>query len=211
MINKVFRVSPLGDSLEIVIELSNTQNSFGYYIEKIAIQSHDNFTEGYPEFPEVELEPNAIGDLQITNNRKVTKRLLFKDISLRKTDFYFLYIKINKYTGGLGAESVVILPTAFFNSVYSLVIGNIKAVLDEDCSVDTSYISDIYLKMGIFNQALELEDYFTAIELWDNILQNDIKSSNRNFFSFCDLNVVLNKISKVLLKMFTSESSSLYR
>lgn len=216
MIIKTFRVSPVGDCLELWIELPNNEENKSYYIDKIAIQSHDNFSELYPKEPEIELSTDATHNLKITNNRKVTKRLFFNDLDLKETGLYFLYVQLAKIptefdTSTTHPESPLISYAIHLSSLYNLVTENINEIMKQRCGADISYIADIYLKKSILEQSLQLKIYYVAIKLWDNIIAKDVEIGISKMLNYCDLDFISNNIAKSTVGLITGDSGSVCR
>ena len=91
-----FRVSPIGDALELWVEVPEGPNYENIQIEQIAIQDHNHYTIGYPENPQIELSIGGIDDLKILNQKRVIKRLPIGKLGLlglETTGMYFMYVK----------------------------------------------------------------------------------------------------------------------
>ncbi len=174
-----FRVSPIGDSLEIWVEVPEGPYYENITIEKIAIQDHQHYTTGYPANPQVELTiNNPIDTLNIDNPKKVIKRLLFNGINIlgiNNTGMYFLYVK----QVGIPAEEapcicnreITIAVAANLYPIYNKAI----KLINQDCFENQDALVDIYLKKAMFIQAIELEEYNTAVEIFDGLLYRDIQ------------------------------------
>ena len=179
-----FRVSPIGDALELWVEVPEGPNYKNIQIEQIAIQDHNHYTIGYPENPQIELSIGGIDDLKILNHKRVIKRLPIGKLGLlglETTGMYFMYVK----QSGIPAEEtpcvcnkeVTIAVAANLWPIYNKAVKSLHSYIT-DCDDSRNALLDIYVKKNMFLNAIELEDYSSAIYIFNTILSMDIDDGN---------------------------------
>jgi len=181
-----FRVSPIGDSLELWVEVPEGSNYDDILIDKIAIQNHQNYTVGYPIIPQVELTlSHPLDDLKIIDQKKVVKVIKFKDLGqlgFQNTGLFFMYV----WHTGLPAidtpccciKNPAIAVAANLYPIYNKAIKLLNDYNNKCNSNNKALLIDIYLKKQMFLTAIELEDYSTAIHIWDNFVFPEVVDGN---------------------------------
>ena len=180
-----FRVSPIGDSLELWVEVPDGPAYSDITIKTIAIQDHLHYTVTYPENPQVELTlDHPLKEFRITNPKKVIKRLYFKDmkmLGLNNGGMFFLYIKTEGIPGDevtcICFRDVTIGVAANLYPLYNLAIKWFNN-LNDLCIDNTDKLIDLYLKKQLFLEAISLQDYTTAIDIWNTLFFRDIKKAD---------------------------------
>lgn len=184
---RYFRVADDGDSLEFLIDIPDNEGYEDLTIDKIAIQDHLHYTVGYPPVPQIELTPGGISPFDITNNKKVMKVLFIKDMGITSdftdTGMFFLYISQAGVPGEIVScedSKSLYKAVAISNSpIYNKVIKLIEKMNGHcpDNSVRKELV-DITWKREAFRQAINLEEYTTAIQIYNDLLFPDIKEGD---------------------------------
>lgn len=190
-----FRVSPIGDSLELWVEVPVGPAYNDITIKSIAIQDHKHYTVSYPTTPQVELtQDHPIAEFNISNPKKVIKRLMFKDMTtlgLNNTGMFFVYIKSDGIPGEqvkcICFKDVTVGVAANLYPLYNLAIKYLNTI-DDLCINNSDKLIDIYLKKQLFLEALTMQEYSTAISIWDKIFFRDIKKGDCLNANSCNFN-----------------------
>lgn len=183
-----FRVSPIGDALEIWVEVPDGPNYDNIEINEIAISDHNHYTNNtYPVAPQARLTfttNTSPSSFEFTNRKKVIKRISFKDLKtfgLDNTGMFFLYIK----QSGVAEEGTPCLcnktvTIGVATNLYPIYNKTIKLLNDYEnsCSDNRAKLIDIYLKKQMFLEAVVLEEYETAIDIFNSILFMEIKEGD---------------------------------
>lgn len=182
-----FRVSPIGDSLEIWVEVPDGPNYDDIYINKIAIQNQKGYTVGYPATPQFEMttDPLFPEEIRIIDQKKVVRILKFKDLGLlglENTGLFFMYVSFT----GIPAQDTpccclknpTVSVAANLYPIYNKAIKLLNSYYDDCNSNNQSLLIDIYLKKQMFLSAIELEDYTTAISIWDNLVFKEVSDGD---------------------------------
>lgn len=182
-----FRVSPDGDGLEIWVEVPEGSNYEDITIQKIAIQDSNHYTIGYPDRPQIELLPESlIPDFQITDNKKVIKILKFKDLKILgicNTGMYFMYVQQTGIpsidTPCICNKTTTIAVAANLYPIYNKGVKLVQQFFKDTCKDNIRQeLLDLHWGQRLFLDAVEVEDYITAIEIFNNILGKDLKEGD---------------------------------
>lgn len=176
-----FRVSPDGKDLELWVEIPEGPNYNSLEIDKIAIQDHKHYTIGYPDKPQVELKlTSPVDELKIGNPKRVQKRLSLKELGilgLNSTGLYFMYVHQDGIpaveTPCICSKTVTVGVAANLYPFFNKAVKYLYKYLDF-CGDSRDNLIDIYIKQDMFLNAVEMEDYDTAIYIFDNLLSMEI-------------------------------------
>lgn len=199
-----FRVSPDGKFLELWVEIPEGPGYSGLTIDKIAIQDHMHYTIGYPSNPQIELTATQEEPFDIGDNKRVIKILSFSDMkilgNLDNTGLFFMYVH-QVGVPGPELECKCSLETTIAVAVNMFPIYNkaIKLInqLNGECTDKAirDELVDLHWKKDTFRQAVMLQEYDSAISLFNDTLFSDIKEGN--CFNTCS-NSNYNELSYVV-------------
>lgn len=164
-----FRVHPSGEYLMLRVEapLNLTDESGTFTINKLAIQSHLNYTTSYPENPEYEIE---VGESYFA-------RRIDLDF-IQKTGLYYLYIELfeDEELCCDKDKHRLISVAVDLHSLYNIAINSLKRIDCDSCdSREYDRLLDLIVKHEIFERAVKICDYSTANGLWCDIIGYDWK------------------------------------
>lgn len=187
---KNFRISPIGDTLEIWIKIPNNDYFENITIERIAIQDWKHYSEVYPDEPQLELIPdNVIDEYKIDLNAKeVIKSFPLKDlqqIGLSTDGPIYMYIKtvgipntINQQDGPTECfKDITVYMTINWFTFYNRAIKLFNTM--NDCNPNNRQeLIDIYLKKQLFADAVVYKEFNLANHFWDSIMSQEYKKAN---------------------------------
>lgn len=164
----IFRVNPIGESLDVLLRAPlqpDVNDECFPKIVKFAIQSYENYTEGYPSSPEYEKlvdDKFFAGQIDIPENMK-------------RSGLYYLYILTNFMVetecccNDQEMTRAVAVDMAPF---YNLMVKEYKSLDCNDCADFSSRerILDLIWKQDLLTKAITLEDYPLSNDIWKKLL-----------------------------------------
>jgi endoglucanase Acf2 len=183
-----FRVAPDGNSLELWVEVPSGPYYNDIKMTKICIIDQSKFksTTVYPSTNnKIEFSVSSEDEFnKITNPKKFVKRISLTDsatqmlLNSKKAGMYYVYIQVT----GIPAEET---PCCCFKEltvgcainhypVYNLMLKIINSYQDR-CFIAEDKLLDLYLKKQLISQAVELSDYVTANEIYNELYKREIE------------------------------------
>lgn len=177
---KQFEVISEGQELRFDIQIPDTLEFEFIAIQKIAIQDHKHYTPSFPEAPQVLIEVDDI----YTEGKSFSKTIQISETSLSQTGLYFLYVACIDYRTAPHtlkespekAGAVDLFP--LYNKASKLIAKSLS-----NCGERREELLDIYLQQQMMLQALNLEQYQTAIAIFENLF---IKSTGGKCLDLCN-------------------------
>lgn len=174
-------ISPDGKNLILNIEIPDFTGYEDLTISKIAIQDHLNYTVGYPEDPQFEMNPSQETPYVIDTEKQVIKFLnldnIFKSSKLKNTGLFYVYIYQEGMPGAtLPCEEGLqyyIVPVLNAAPIYNYTVKLIKDAMGKCDTVNKEAIIDVYWKKLALRKAIEFKDYTVVQELYDSLFYND--------------------------------------
>lgn len=174
-------ISPDGKNLILNIEIPDFTGYEDLTISKIAIQDHLNYTVGYPEDPQFEMNPSQETPYVIDTEKQIIKFLnldnIFKSSKLKNTGLFYVYIYQEGMPGAtLPCEEGLqyyIVPVLNAAPIYNYTVKLIKAAMGKCDTVNKEAIIDVYWKKLALRKAIEFKDYTVVQELYDSLFYND--------------------------------------
>jgi hypothetical protein len=187
-------ISPNGENLILNIEIPEFPGYEDLSISKIAIQDHLNYTIGYPEDPQFEMNPSQETPYIIDTEKKVIKFLnldnIFKSSKLKNTGLFYIYIYQEGIPGAAlpCAEGLqyYIVPVLNAAPIYKYTVKLIKDAMGKCDTINKEAIIDVYWKKLALRKAIEFEDYIVVQELYDSLFYNDFLK--KEYTKNCDYN-----------------------
>lgn len=179
---RTFRVSPDGKYLEVWVEISAYIEGQDYNILQIAISSHQNFkyVESLDQFNPDDFEYYLIPE----NPKRIVKRIdLDVNTIIQRTGLYYLYIFTDRPSASsiqeeccCNCNAIELAVAIDLMPIYNIAVRHFENINCNRCDTDSSEddIIDVYLKKTMLLQAISLEDFGTANEIWENLLRDDI-------------------------------------
>lgn len=165
-----FRVHPTGEYIMLKIEApvnlpsEGNENPEKILINKVAIQSYENYTVSYPEEPEYEIEINE----------DYFARRVDLDF-IKKTGLYYLYIQLSSEQESCSdCHTPPVIAAVDLHSLYNIAVNSLKKIDCNSCnSQEYDRLVDLIVKHEIFERALKICDFSTANQLWCDIIKYD--------------------------------------
>lgn len=183
-----FRVSPDGKYLELWVEVPDGYNYENLEIDEIAIVNHKGYSgENYPQNNAIRLNYSTASTLtsfEFNDRKRVITRIPFSELKLggvNNTGLFFVYIKRrglpNIETPCECDKEITIGVAANLYPIYNKTI-KLLNTFDDRCKDNKENLIDIYLKKQMFLEAIVLQEYTTAIEIFDSLLFMEIKEGD---------------------------------
>ena len=175
-----FKFSTTGDALDIWVKVPEGTEYTKVLIDKIAIQDSKSYTSSYPATPQFEMTPTSLV-YTITNKKEVKLSIPIKDLiklHLLNTGLYFIYIHQSgeSTNPSLCDKETTITGAAYLYPIYNEAIKLLAKDVTNKCNKEN--LIDIYLKKQMFIESINLEEFITAIDIYNNLLVMEINKGN---------------------------------